>query len=42
MDRLFKIFNVDGTKNGEIIRFVPLELEINRHIQRKLMQQLQT
>jgi len=23
--------DIDGTKNGEVIRFVSLELEINRH-----------
>ena len=28
---LFKIFNTDGTKNGDITRMVPLEVEINRH-----------
>jgi len=31
MDRLFGIFNIDGTMNGEVIQFVPLKLEINRH-----------
>ena len=31
MDRSFKVFNADGTKNEKITRFVPLELEINRH-----------
>ena len=30
MNRLFKIFNADG----EVTRFVPLELEINRHTKR--------
>jgi len=27
----FKIFNVDRTKNGEVTRVVPLEIEINDH-----------
>ena len=27
----FKVFNIDGTKNGEITRVVPLKIEINRH-----------
>jgi len=31
MDRLYEVFNVDRTKNGEVIRFAPLKLEINRH-----------
>ena len=31
MDRSFKVFNADGTKNGEVTRFVLLEVEINRH-----------
>ena len=30
-DILFKIFNADGTKNREVIRFVPLKMEINRY-----------
>ena len=25
----FKVFNVDGTKNGEMTKVVPLEIEIN-------------
>ena len=29
IDRSFKVFNADGTKNGEVTRFVPLEVEIN-------------
>ena len=29
MNRLFKIFNADGTKNGEATRFALLEVEIN-------------
>ena len=32
MDRLFKVFNANKTKNREVIRFVPLELKINGHI----------
>ena len=28
-DQLFKVFNVDGTKNGEVTQFVLLEVEIN-------------
>ena len=31
MDRSFKVFNADGTKNGEVTQFVLLEVEINRH-----------
>ena len=31
MDRSFEVFNVDRTKNGEVTRFTPLEVEINRH-----------
>ena len=27
----FEVFNTDGTKNGEITKVVPLEVEINRH-----------
>jgi len=26
-----EVFNVDGTKNGEVIQFVLLEIKINRH-----------
>ena len=29
MDRSFDVFNADRTKNGGVIRFVLLELEIN-------------
>jgi len=29
MDRLFEVFNADGTKNGEVTRFTPLEVEID-------------
>ena len=31
----FKVYNVDRTKNGEVIRIAPLEVEINRHKVRK-------
>ena len=31
MDRSFKVFNADGTKNGEVIRFASLEVKINGH-----------
>ena len=34
MDRSFEVFNTDGTKNGEVTRFILLELEINRHTER--------
>jgi len=27
----FKVFNADGTKNGEVTRVVPLEIEVNSH-----------
>jgi len=27
----FEVFNTDGTKNREVIRVVPLEIEINRY-----------
>ena len=27
----FEVFNADGTKNGEVTKVVPLEIEINRH-----------
>ena len=33
IDKSFKVFNVDRTKNGEVTRFVLLELEINRYIE---------
>jgi len=32
MDRSFKFFNGDGTKNGEVTRFALLEVKINRHM----------
>ena len=31
MERSFKVFNTDGTKNEEVTWFVPLEVEINEH-----------
>ena len=31
MDRSFKVFNVNETKNREVTRFMPLEVEINGH-----------
>ena len=31
MNRSFKVFNADGTKNGEVTWFAPLEVKINRH-----------
>jgi len=27
----FEVFNVDGTKNGEVTKVASLEIEINRH-----------
>ena len=31
MDRSFKVFNTDRTKNGEVTQFAPLKVEINRY-----------
>ena len=31
IDFSFEVFNVDGTKNGEVTRVAPLEIEINGH-----------
>ena len=31
IDFSFEVFNADGTKNGEVTRVVPLEVEINEH-----------
>jgi len=28
---LFEVFNVDGTRNGEVTKVAPLEIEINRY-----------
>ncbi len=27
----FEVFNADGTRNGEVTKVAPLEIEINRH-----------
>ena len=34
IDRSFEIFNTDRTKNKEVTRFVLLELEINKYIEK--------
>ena len=31
IDFSFEVFNADGTKNGEVTKVVPLEIEINEH-----------
>ena len=31
IDFSFEVFNADGTKNGEVTKIAPLEVEINRH-----------
>ena len=31
IDFSFEVFNTDGTKNGEMTKIVPLEVEINGH-----------
>jgi len=31
IDFSFEVFNADGTKNGEVTKVVPLEIEINGH-----------
>jgi len=31
IDFSFKVFNTDGTKNGEVTKVVPLEIKIDRH-----------
>ena len=31
MDRLFEVFNTDGTKNREVTQYALLEVEINEH-----------
>ena len=31
IDFSFKVFNADGTKNGEVTKVAPLEVEINKH-----------
>ena len=30
----FEVFNIDRTRNGEVIRFVLLEVKVNRHKER--------
>jgi len=34
MDRSFKVFNTDGTKNREMTRFMLLKLEINKYTEK--------
>ena len=34
MDRSFKVFNIDRTKNREMTRFMLLKLEINEHTEK--------
>jgi len=34
MDRSFVVFNIDKTKNGKVMRFMLLELEINRYMEK--------
>jgi len=31
IDFSFEVFNIDGTKNGEVTKVAPLEIEINGH-----------
>jgi len=31
MNRSFEVFNANGTKNGEVTQYIPIEVEINRH-----------
>jgi len=31
IDFFFEVFNADGTKNGEVTKVAPLEIEINGH-----------
>jgi len=33
IDFSFKVFNADGTKNGEITKVVPLKIKIDGHIE---------
>jgi len=30
---LFEVFNTDGTKNKEVTKVIPLEIEVNEHIE---------
>ena len=34
IDISFKVFNIDQTKNREVIRFMPLEIEFNRYMEK--------
>jgi len=34
LPRLYKVYHVDRTKNGKVIQFAPLELEINGHTEK--------
>jgi len=34
IDRSFEVFNTNRTKNREVMKFTPLKLEINGHIER--------
>ena len=34
MNRSFEIFNANETKSGEVIKYMLLELEINRHMEK--------
>jgi len=34
MDRSFKVFNIDKTKNRKVMRFILLELEINGYMEK--------
>ena len=34
MDISFEVFNVDETKNGEVTRYVPLEIKVNGHMEK--------
>ena len=34
IDKSFKVFSTDKTKNREVTRFAPLELKINRYIEK--------
>jgi len=34
MNRLFKVFNTNGTKNREVTKFVLLKLKINKYIEK--------
>ena len=34
VDKIFEVFNVDGTRNKAVTRRAPLEIEINRYKER--------